>query len=159
MAKKTNKEPAKDNVPDVVVAKEETEHILDQLFDSGFTTTSIDILPGKAIATLRNLSAKDQLDIEKKISKIDGSTAYILHHYSLELLAKTVVEYSDCRFTTDIEAYEYLEKLPSIVLDKLVKAQNSFEHRIRKSLQIEETENHFFETPSTQNVSERLPGE
>ena len=159
MAKKTNKDVAKNNVPDVVVTKDEISHILDQLFDQGFTTTLVDILPGKASAKLRNLSAKDQLDIEKKVSKIDGSTAYILHHYSLELLAKTVVEYSDRHFTTDGEAYEYLEKLPSIVLDKLVKAQNSFEHKIRKSLQIEETENHFFETPSTQNVAERLPGE
>jgi|APSaa5957512535_1039671.scaffolds.fasta_scaffold33655_3 hypothetical protein len=156
MAKKIK--PSNSNL-NVVVTDNEITHILDELFEQGFTSKEVEVLPGKSNAIVRNLSASAQLDIEKQTSNLTGSTAYVVHTYSLALLSNTVIKYGDVKFQSADEANMHLKELPSIVLDKLVKAQNNFEHQIRKAIQIEETEKHFFETPSTPDELEPSPKE
>ena len=112
-----------------------SEEILLQLFEGNEAKHSVDVLPGKVKAVISNLNAKDQLDIEAEMSATDGSNAYILHLYSLKLLSKTIIEYNGQSFENSKECERFLEKLPSMVLDKLVKLQNDFEKLIRETNQ------------------------
>ena len=131
------------------------EEILLQLFEGNEATHIVDVLPGKVKATMANLNAKDQLDIESEMSAVDGSNAYILHLYSLKLLSKTVREYNGQKFETSKKCEKFLEKLPSMVLDKLVKLQNEFEKQVRQALKIEAVDETFFETEATPDESKQ----
>jgi len=132
-----------------------SEKILLQLFSGNEATEDFDVLPGKVSATISNLNAKDQLDIESEMSATDGSNAYILHLYSLKLLSKTLKAYNGQKFTTSKECEHFLEKLPSMVLDKLVKIQNGFEKQIRKALDLESIEDTFFDNEAVPEKSKQ----
>ena len=132
-----------------------SEEILLQLFEGNEAKHSVDVLPGKVKAVISNLNAKDQLDIEAEMSATDGSNAYILHLYSLKLLSKTIIEYNGQSFENSKECERFLEKLPSMVLDKLVKLQNDFEKLIREALQIETVDDTFFAKEGTSDESKQ----
>ena len=137
------------------VDPKEKAMILDQLFEGNEAIRVVDVLPGKVKATIANLNARDQLDIEAEMSATDGSNAYILHLYSLKLLSRTIREYNGKSFDNGKECEAFLEKLPSMVLDKLVKEQNNFEKTIREVLKLETLDDHFFETEAALEESKQ----
>ena len=145
--KKNAPEPLQVNVK---VTDEQKNKILEELFTNGYTTIDFEVIPGKVSVTLKSLSAADQMTVERFMSDLQGSTTFILHAYTIEVLACTMLKYGDSEFKQVADAKQFLEKLPSIVLDKLIKIQNSFEQQLRSVLQFEEINNYFFETPSTQ---------
>jgi hypothetical protein len=140
--------------------KEETR-ILEELFDKGFATREVPVLGNKLLATVRSLSAADQLDIESQMNKDkmkNNAAAFIIHSYSLLLLSKTLVSYGETIFDSHKTAYDFLSKMTSSVVDKLVKAQNALEKDIRKYLELESVEANFSETGPLPEKSEQLPG-
>jgi len=124
-------------------------NIAEQLFDKGYAEVSVQLLEGKVSCRLRNLSASNQLELEKFMSDVEGSTAYILHTYSIELLSRTLKKYNKTSFESPEQAKNLLDTLPGIVIDFLVKEQNKFEKSVAKAYTGEEIEDNFFENPST----------
>jgi len=128
---------------------EENTRILEELFDKGYATRIVQVVGDKVSATVRSLSAKDQLSIESEMGRDklkNNPAAYIIHSYSLKLLSKTIVKYGDKEFTDSEKAFEFLENLTNSIIDKLVKAQNGLEKDIRKALEMESIERNFSET-------------
>ncbi len=124
--------------------------LLEDLFFNGFATKDISLLDGKINVVIRSLAAKDQLVIEQGLSTLKGSTAYVLHTYSLNLLSHTIIKYGKEEFKDSVEALKYIETLPGAVIDYLVKAQTGFEKEIAKLYTGEEIDAAFFETASTE---------
>lgn len=124
----------------------ETTRILEEIFDKGYATKTIDIIEGKIKATISTLSAKDQLEIEEYMNKDrvkNNPAAYVVHLYSLKLLSKTLKSYGNKTFANSDEAYEFLGNLVGSIVDKLTKAQNALEKDVRKALNSETIEENF----------------
>ena len=127
--------------------------LMEDLFFNGFATLEIVLLDGKVTATLKNLAAKDQLAIENSLSELKGSTAFVLHSYSMQLLSKTLIGYNKQEFKDSVEARGFLENLPGAVIDYLVKKQTEFEKEIAELYTGEEIDKVFFGTASTEDAS------
>ncbi len=121
---------------------------------SGFQAR-IELLDGRVKATLRSLSAKDQIEIEGSLGSLKGSTAFVLHTYSLKLLSHTVVTYGKETFKDSVEALKFLETLPGAVIDYLVKQQTALEKEIAKLYTGKDIDEVFFETASTERASQQ----
>ncbi|MBC8409969.1 MAG: hypothetical protein H8E12_14790 [Rhodobacteraceae bacterium] len=127
--------------------------LAEQLFDKGYAETEETLLDGKVTARLRNISALRQLKLEEEMSKIEGSTAFILHTYSVKLLEMTLIEYKGKQLAGIADARKLIETLPGAVVDYLIKKQSAFEKDVAKAFTGEEIEETFFETPSTDSDS------
>ena len=137
----------------------EKKQLLEDLFFNGYATRNIDLLDGKVKAVIRNLAAKDQLAIENSLGTLKGSTAYVLHSYSINLLSKTLAQYGKNKFKDSVEARDFLDKLPGAVIDYLVKKQTEFEKEIAELYTGEEIDKVFFGTASTEVESKQSPEE
>ena len=131
----------------IKVTPKESERILNEIFENNYAVIEFDLIPGKTKATLRNLSASDQIQVENYMSTIEGSAAFVLHTYTVQVLAYTLLKYGDKEFTNTAEIEKFLADKPSIVLDKLIKIQNAFEQQIKAVLQFEKINDHFLEIP------------
>lgn len=136
-------------IPQIKVSLEETERILNQVFQDGFATIEFEVIPDKIKATLQSLSAAQQLQLEGYMNTVEGSAAFVLHTYTIQVLMYTMLSYGDKKFENPIEVENFLNSQPSIILDKLIKIQNSFEQQLKHVLQFEKINDHFFEMPST----------
>lgn len=133
----------------IKVSKSEEAKILAELFEDGFSKISYDIIPNKIKATLKNLNAEDQLALENHMNPMEGSTTFILHTYTIQVLKYTLLEYGEHKFNNPNDVEQFITKLPSVILDKLIRVQNAFEQQLKKVLQFEKINDHFFEDPST----------
>jgi hypothetical protein len=134
------------------------QKLMEDLFFNGFATHKIVLLDGKISATVRNLAAKDQLAIENSLSELKGSTAFVLHSYSMNLLSKTLKSYGKQEFKDSVEARGFLENLPGAVIDYLVKHQTMLEKEIAEVYTGEEIDKVFFGTASTEDESKQSSG-
>jgi len=134
-------------------------NFLEQVFENGYATKEVELANGKIKVSLQNLSAKDQLIIEDSMSDVTGSSAFVLHTYSLMLLSFTVKKYNKHSFKSTDEAKDFLENQPSFVLDKLTKEHSEFEKELGEAITGEEIEKTFFETSSMPNDLEQKSGE
>lgn len=129
--------------------------ILEQLFDKGFAEKDITLAGGKLTAVVKNLSASQQMEIENTLSTLEGkSSAFVLHQYSLEILAKTLVKYQGKLVESETSAKTLLGALPTAIVDSLIKEQNQFEKEILALINPDSVDKTFFETGSTQEDSE-----
>lgn len=126
--------------------KQDAEEILIQLFEDGFASTVVDLIPGKTSATLKTIGSKEQLVIEKEMESVQGSGSYVIHTYSLKLLSFTLLTYGNHVFANRAEAATFIDStnLSSVVVDKLVKSQNLLEKAVRQALNMTEIDKVFF---------------
>ncbi len=139
---------------------EETERILEELFDKNYATRIIPVLGDKLSAKVRSLAGKDQLEIESSMGKDktkNNPAAFIIHSYSILLLSKTLVSYGKKEFENSTETYKFIENLTNSLIDKLVKAQNALEKDIRSALEMDSIEKNFSEAGHLPEKSEQRP--
>lgn len=130
--------------------------LLEEIFDKGYATKDVKLAKGKIKAVVKNLSAEEQLEIEDKLSTYkDKSNAFVLHQYSLQILEKTVLSVNGNSFTSPKATREYLGKLPTPIVDTLIKEQNKFEKEIAKAINPELVDKTFFEKDLTPEDSEQ----
>ena len=122
------------------------EEILVQLFEDGYATKEVDLIPNKLSVILKNLRTTDQIDIEREMAEIKGSGPFVVHTYGLKLLSATIHQYGVNKFEDRASATKFLEEanLSSVIIDKLVKHQNLFEKEVRSALKMEEVDKVFF---------------
>ncbi len=130
------------------------QDILDQIFETGVATTSVELIKGKLYAKVCTLCSEDQLLLEKAIPTSDSGTWYALHKYSRDILKYALKSYGDKVFSTPEEAETVLKTLASAVLDKLVKEQSALEKELRQALNPEVVEKHFFAPDGDKEGSE-----
>lgn len=133
----------------VKVTSAETSRILDEVFQNGYATIEFDIIPNKLKATLRTLRSKEQMLVDQYLGTAEGSSSFLLHTYTLKVLSYTLEAYGEKTFKDSQEVENFLADQSNIVIDKLIKIQNSFEKQVKEVLQFEKINDHFFEQPST----------
>ncbi|MGV8131724.1 MAG: hypothetical protein ACP5N7_06520 [Candidatus Pacearchaeota archaeon] len=132
------------------------EKIINEIIINNYATTTISIAGGKIEAIIRTLPVGDQLEVEDLMSNIkDKSQLFILHQYSLLLLSRALLSYNNVKFdpATHELTYDYLQKLPSAVIDILVKSRDEFQTAVMKILVPSELEKHFFPVSSSEEES------
>jgi|APSaa5957512622_1039677.scaffolds.fasta_scaffold00050_15 hypothetical protein len=132
---------------------------LEQLFDNGYVEKEVDIIPKKLIAILRTINGEDQLEVERSMSVVEGSRAYVLHEYSIRLLSRTLIEYKAIKFKDFVDAETYIRKLPSLLIEKLILEQNILDKELANELNLERVEKSFFgQKPAEQESEQSLEG-
>ena len=147
--KPTQKAPSPRSVPKIT--KEAAAKFMEQIVFENSATKVIEVVEGKLNVTIRTLTARDQLDIEQLIPKVEGTPAYQLHKYAIYLLSKSLLRYGDknLKAMNWEEKEEFIEHLPTAILDRLVMEQQDFSKQINALLSPDKLEENFFATPST----------
>ena len=130
----------------------DNEIIINQIITKNYAEIPVTLAGGKITAKLRTLQVGDQLQIEDAIAGMkEKSQLFILHQYSMLLLARSLIEYNDQKFTPETHelTYAFIEKLPSPVIDILVKQREEFQQAVMKMLVPEELEKSFFPVNSS----------
>lgn len=127
--------------------------LLDQILVKGFATKTIPILGGKAEITFNSMTAANQLEVESYMKNIEGAPAFVVHTYSIKLLARVLVKYhvvgkDPVLFTSPEEAEAFLRGRPSTVVDAIISAQGEFEKTLGELAKTEDLEVNFTQTPS-----------
>jgi hypothetical protein len=137
--------------------KLDKENILTQLLVHNYAEAEFSIMDGKKPVKFRTLSAGAQMSIEEIISKLPetSSRVLVLHTYTMELLARTLVQYGDRKFDVSIpeKTLEYIKELPPQILDILSKLRDDFQKSILEISTPEELKTHFFPVNSSEEES------
>jgi hypothetical protein len=117
--------------------------ILEQLILNGVAQEDFDLLESKLKFTLKTLSGKEQLNIEKWMQDITGTPVFIVHNFTLRMLAYGLVSYQDTKFKgkSPEEKLEFIENLDTTIIDLLAETQKDFFKRCKDSVNPEELEN------------------
>lgn len=131
------------------------ELILEQIFDTGFATTTIELANGKIKIKIKNLTAEDLFNIDAELKTASGSQLHLMQLYGVRKLANITLQYNTTKFDSSDKAFEFLKKLPTAVINKLLKEQAAFEAEVAKALTGEAIENAFFGQSDSQQKVEQ----
>lgn len=123
--------------------------ILEQLILNGVAQRDFDLLESKLKFTLKTLSGKEQLSIEKWMQDVTGTPVFVVHNFTLRMLAYGLVSYQDNKFKdkSPEEKLEFIEKLDTSIIDLITEHQKEFFEQCKKVLNPEALEN-LSQTPS-----------
>jgi hypothetical protein len=124
--------------------------ILEQLILNGVAQKDLDLLKGKLKFTLKTLSGKEQLIIEKWMQDVTGTPVFVVHNFTLRMLAYGLVSYQDNKFKdkSPEEKLEFIENLDTTIIDLIAESQKDFYKQCKDSVNPEELEN----LPETQSA-------
>jgi hypothetical protein len=131
--------------------------LLDQLLVQGYATKTIQILGGKAEVTFNSMTAGDQLNVESFMKNIEGAPAFVIHTYSIKLLAQVLKKYHHIGndpviFNSAADAETFIKGRPSMVVDAIIAAQGAFEKELGMLAKAENLEQNFTQTPSPESA-------
>ncbi len=117
--------------------------LLEQLILNGVAQKDFDLLEGKLKFTLKTLNGKEQLNIEKWMQDVTGTPVFVVHNFTLRMLAYGLVSYQDTKFKdkSPEEKLESIENLDTTIIDLLAEAQKDFYKQCKDSVNPEELEN------------------
>jgi hypothetical protein len=126
---------------------------LDQLVDFGYAEKTTKILNDKVTMKLRSLGAEDQLLLESIMTGVQGSAAYVVHTYTIQLLSYVLKEYSTAKkaevFKTSEEAKTFMKTQASVIIDAILSEYNKFVNEIKTQVTPENIDANFSTTPPT----------
>jgi hypothetical protein len=128
--------------------------ILEQLIVNGVAEKDFELLEGKLKFTLKSLSGKEQLAIEAWMKDITGTPVFVVHSFTLRMLAFGLVSYKDTKFNgkNPQEKLEFIEGLDTSIIDLITENQKEFYEQCKKALNPDAIEN-LSETPSQDSGS------
>lgn len=135
------------------------ENILEQIFDSGFASTEIELIPGKLKAKFKTLTGEDLLALSNHMNDVKGSQMLVLQQYSVYKLTFALTQYKSQDLTKLIfeERYSIVSALSSSIIDKLLQEHTKFEKFVNECLKLEEIEDHFFGMGGSPEKLEQSP--
>ena len=148
--KKVVNKKQKDTV-EVVVTKMEKEAFLEGLVVNNKATKPVSLLDDKLRIIFKTLTAEEQLEVEKYIATLKSSATYTIHKYATYLLSQSIQQYNDEQLWQRKldERIKFVEALPAIIIDKLMKEQQYFSRQVQAVIDPESVEEVFFEGAST----------
>jgi hypothetical protein len=128
--------------------------ILEQLILNGVAQKDFDLLESKLKFTLKTLSGKEQLTIEKWMEDIKGTPVFVVHNFTLRMLSYGLVSYQDNKFKdkSPEEKLEFIENLDTTIIDLIAESQKDFYKQCKDSVNPKELEN-LPETPLADSAS------
>lgn len=128
--------------------------LLEQLILNGVAKKDFELLEGKIKFSLKTLSGKEQMSIEKWMEDIKGTPVYVVHNFSLRMLAYGLLSYQDTKFEKESpeKKLEFLENQDTAILDIMIETQKKFYEETKKAINPGELEN-LSETPSADSDS------
>jgi len=135
----------------IEVSKEEREKFLEDLVFKGCAFYEKTLLDGKLKIKLKTLSGEEQLEIDEKISDIEGTPAQVMHLYSILFLSYALVRYNDIDLEklSKEERVSFLKSKPTAIIDKVSEELFEFNKKIKASVSGDKVEETFFETTPT----------
>ncbi len=118
-------------------------NLLEQLILNGVAQEDFDLLEGKLKFTLKTLSGKEQLSIEKWMEDVKGTPVFVVHNFTLRMLSYSLVSYQDNKFKGKSleEKLEFIENLDTTIIDLVAETQKDFFKRCKDSVNPKELEN------------------
>lgn len=150
----TSQEETQEEV--VSLSEDEKNRILEGLAFANEITKDITIFEGRITVILRNLSGDDQMQIEKEMKDIEGTTAYVVHTYTTKLLGSCVKEYQDTvldKLMPLKERQQFIQQLPTATIDVLSDEVNQFHKEIQAATSGKKVGDSFFANRSTDSES------
>lgn len=116
--------------------------ILEQLILNGVAQKDFDLLESKLRFTIKSLSGKEQLSIEKWMQDVTGTPVFVVHNFTLRMLAYGLVSYQDNKFIdkSPEEKLKFVEELDTTIIDLITESQKDFYEQCKKSLNPDELE-------------------
>jgi endonuclease III-like uncharacterized protein len=116
--------------------------ILEQLILNGVAQKDFDLLESKLKFTIKSLSGKEQLSIEKWMQDVSGTPVFVVHNFTLRMLAYGLVSYQDNKFIdkSPEEKLKFVEELDTTIIDLITESQKDFYEQCKKSLNPDELE-------------------
>jgi hypothetical protein len=110
---------------------------------NGTAEKSIDLLEGKIKFTLKSLSGKEQIGIEKWMQDVTGTPVYVVHNFTLRMLSFGLVSYQDNKFIdkSPQEKLEFIQSLDTSVIDLITEKQKEFYEECKKAVNPDAIEN------------------
>jgi archaellin len=128
--------------------------IIEDLIFKGHAQQKFSKLDGKLNFTLKTLTGKEQINLEKDMRDVTGTAKEVLHTYSVMLISYALVEYQgeDYSKMPVEERYEIISNFSTIVLDLILDENQAFNEKCKKLLRSEEILKKS-KTPSTEKKS------
>lgn len=147
---KQKKESAKEEKIVEVTPKEKTRFIEDLVF-KGEARYGKELLQGKLKVMFKSMTTNEQLELEEMMPKVEGSAAYVMHVYSVRLVATTLIYYNDkdLREWPFEKKEAFIKELPGAVQDAIIATHNEFQEKLQAVTQGTELDKSFFDIPST----------
>lgn len=124
----------------------QSSDILEQLFDNNEIIFKGDLIKDKLAISFKNVTADDLFYIDTKVADLKNSTKlHMLQLYALAKLASVLKTWGKNKFDKADDAFEFLKKQPTSLIDSVIKKQSDFEKEISKALTGTEIENAFSE--------------
>ncbi len=123
--------------------------ILEQLVFDGTAKKDFKKFEGKLKFTLRTLTGGEQMDIESFMADVKGTPSFIVHTYSMQMLARCLVTYQDNNISEQsIEnKVDYIKNFSTTILDMLIDTHADFQKECELLIKPEKLEN-LSQTPS-----------
>ena len=117
--------------------------LLEQLILNGVAQKDFDLLESKLKFTVKSLSGKEQLNIEKWMEDVKGTPVFVVHNFTLRMLAFGLVSYQDNKFKdkSPEEKLGFIENLDTTIIDLLAETQKDFYKQCKDSVNPKELEN------------------
>ena len=110
--------------------------LLEQLIVNGVAKKDFDLLGGKLKFSLKTLSGKEQMAIEKSMEDVKGTPVFVVHEFSLRMLSYGLLSYQDTKFESKNpeERLQFLENMDTTILDLMVQTQKNFYEDAKKAV-------------------------
>lgn len=134
----------------VEMTQEEKKSILEDLVFKGFVVREFEILDGMVKVKFRTITGKDQIQVEKDSMQKRLS----VHEYSIEMLMKSLVHFSNEKSSIDLSSMEdedkrrFISDMSTPLLDEIIKKHREFNLKIKACTEGEEIEKGLFRTSS-----------
>ncbi len=135
----------------IEVTKEEQERFVEEMVFKGGTTYEKTVFNGKLKLRYKTLNGVEQLKVEEAMSNPKGSTALIVHKYSLQLVAHSLLSYADkdlSKMTFD-DRLSFVTNQTNSVIDVLIATYNEFQKKLQACTKGDILDQVFFTTPLT----------
>ncbi len=135
----------------VDVTPEEKDRFIEDLVFKGQATYGKSVLNGKLKILFKSLRTGDQMEIERIMPTVDGSATYVMHVYSVKLVAVSLQHYNDTDMTEwHVDQKEkFIKELPNTIQDVLINTYNEFQDKLHAVSVGTELDKSFFEIPPT----------
>lgn len=129
------------------------DEILNQLFDNNFVEWTASVT-SKHVVTFRTISVKDQLAIDLALGQTKGTQSYVLHLYAVTLLSYAIKKVNTKIYSDLEQTREYVESLPTALVDALIKKFQEFDNSVKSALNPEAVKKTFTQEADQTRESE-----
>ena len=145
------------------------EKILEQIFDNGYATIDLNVIPNKLSVTVRSEITQDYEYMQQMISSLPKDTNQITYLQNVavwrlsSVLKSVLYQHGDVpkikNFNSPEEASKWIILQSPTILDIILQLRTQYEKHIKAILNVESIESYFFDETGSRSKPEQSPKE